>query len=747
LPDKVEITTKSELMNGTARPDLIARTKGDIIYDGPTPALFDYDSKGMPAAVADEIERTGGFLRALAKVLPAFKAAALVARRSTSAGLYRTDTGQKFPQSDGWHVYVLAKDGKDIERFLDDLQARCWLAGFGWGRVSKAGRFLVRSIIDASVGGPEHLAFEGGPVLIAPVGQDKASRQPVAADGGMIDTAAACPPFTAAEQAQFKELIAQERQRLAPEMERARKAYVARKAKELTERNPSLSPGAARKIIERQCDGVLRPDAVLPFDNPELAGRTAGDVLDDPARFEGEKLADPLDDEDRPGRAMVMVRGEDGTPFIHSWAHGRVIYDLKHDFASIRKAMETAANKPGIDLKEIVGIFARLAAGADLDPVELEELRQRGKELSGIGLRVINDTLKAAKQQQADLGPRPGELPELLIDRGDLTKTAKQLAERIAEHRRFLFNGHEPVQVITEAGMPYAIAVTPDAVRVFAHEICTPKQRRASDGKIVRITLSGDIAGLYLNGLQGRWGLRPFNGITTAPILNDDGSFRINIGYDEATGLWCHNIPEVNVPEKPTKTQAEASLGALRHFFRTFAFADAAMVHDQDLGVDIVDPKAPIGLDESSFLVSLMTSVCRASLILAPGILASAPAISGAGTGKGLITRAVCIVASGAPPSAFTAGHDKEELDKRLTAALIEARPAIFLDNYNSKDLVSDTLASALTESPCEVPSIRADYHGEAAHPYSRHHNRHRHPDRRRHGAAAYQDRVRRQAR
>jgi hypothetical protein len=108
-------------------------------------------------------------------------------------------------------------------------------------------------------------------------------------------------------------------------------------------------------------------------------------------------------------------------------------------------------------------------------------------------------------------------------------------------------------------------------------------------------------------------------------------------------------------------------------------------------------------LDESSFLVGLLTAVCRASLPLAPGILANAPAFSGAGTGKGLAVKAICVIASGASPSAFTSGHDAEEMDKRLTAALIEARPAIFLDNYNSKDLTSDILASALTENPCEV--------------------------------------------
>jgi hypothetical protein len=304
---------------------------------------------------------------------------------------------------------------------------------------------------------------------------------------------------------------------------------------------------------------------------------------------------------------------------------------------------------------------------------------------------------------------RAPEPPQLIIDGSDLTETAKQLAKLFAQHRRFLVNGHEPVEIVAETGdMPRAIIVTPEAVRVFAHEICTPvkfvkSKKPDARPEAVRTTLSKDIAGLYLLGLQGRWGLKLFNGITTAPILADDGSFRTGCGYDEATGLWCHGIPDVHVPEWPTEAEAKASLAALRHFFRTFAFADAEMIRDPSLGVDVVNPDAPIGLDESTFLASLMTAVCRASLTLAPGILATAPTLSGAGTGKGLATRAICIIASGAGPSAFTSGHDDEEMDKRLTAALIEARPAIFLDNYNSKNLTSDILASTLTENPCEV--------------------------------------------
>ena len=57
LPDKVEVTTKKRLVNGAARPDIIARTGANIVYHGPAFALLDYDSKGMPAGVAAELQR------------------------------------------------------------------------------------------------------------------------------------------------------------------------------------------------------------------------------------------------------------------------------------------------------------------------------------------------------------------------------------------------------------------------------------------------------------------------------------------------------------------------------------------------------------------------------------------------------------------------------------------------------------------------------------------------------------------
>ena len=146
LPDRVEVTTE-RLVNGVARPHIIARTGANIVYHGPAFALLDFDSKGMPATVAAEITRAGGFWRGLLKALPILDDVARVGRRSTSAGLSRADTGAAVPGSDGLHVYVAVKDGADSERFLRALHDRCWLAGLGWMMVSTNGALLELSLI------------------------------------------------------------------------------------------------------------------------------------------------------------------------------------------------------------------------------------------------------------------------------------------------------------------------------------------------------------------------------------------------------------------------------------------------------------------------------------------------------------------------------------------------------------------------------------------------------------------------
>jgi len=236
---------------------------------------------------------------------------------------------------------------------------------------------------------------------------------------------------------------------------------------------------------------------------------------------------------------------------------------------------------------------------------------------------------------------------------------------------------------------------------IEAHRHCQPV-KVDEDGEYIPITLPDRVAQMYLD-MCGEWDLPPLTGVSTSPLLSPDGSVRVADGYDPATGLWCCGVPSLRLPARPSRAGAEAALALLRQTFRTFPFADAPRRWDLSLPVEVVDLACSPGRDESAFLNALLTAVCRASLWLAPGLLLTAPAVSGAGTGKGLLARAICTIAFGIRPRAFTMGSDRQELDKRLAAELIEAQPALFLDNVNGIALRSDTLASVLTERPARV--------------------------------------------
>ena len=146
-----------------------------------------------------------------------------------------------------------------------------------------------------------------------------------------------------------------------------RAAWIANRAAELVART-GMSVAEATAVLEKQADGLLLSSVVLEFDDPELAGCTVGDVLDDPTKFVGETLADPIEGaEDGRCKAKVMIGG-DGLPFINSFAHGHTIYRLRYDASAVRARLATAT--------DAVPALVRLVGMAELDAVELTALIQ-----------------------------------------------------------------------------------------------------------------------------------------------------------------------------------------------------------------------------------------------------------------------------------------------------------------------------------------------------------------------------------
>lgn len=321
--------------------------------------------------------------------------------------------------------------------------------------------------------------------------------------------------------------------------------------------------------------------------------------------------------------------------------------------------------------------------------------------MTGAVLRMSDSKAAAEGTQARPSAPLP--MPDLVIRPDNLTLTARDLATSIAESG-CAFDRAGPVQVFEQPdGPPKVVRLTSDSTVLLAHTLARPVTTN-SDGKPTAKTLPHRVANLYL--ALHDWGLRPLKGVTTAPLLADSGGIRAATGFDPESCLWCVPPSGLIVPAIPNVDDARAALALLRSHFRTFPFADATTA-DLD-GLPCIDPANLPGHDESAFLAALLTAICRPSLPLAPGLLISAPSITGAGTGKGNLVRAVAQIAFGIEPRAFTAGSDTTELDKRIASALIEATQVLFIDNVNGESIRSDLLASILTERCVDVRLLGA---------------------------------------
>jgi hypothetical protein len=318
LPDKCKVVVRADL-NGEASNNTIART-GDFLSFAPGKRAFllcDHDRKGMPDNVSSKLKRQRGFWKTLVRVFPGLDDAASVERRSTSAGLYHARTNRWLGGSLNRHVYLLVKDGADIERALKTMHDRLWLAGLGYYVIGAAGQMLDRSLVDASVYGPERLVFEGPPILVPPVAQDAEKRRARFYNGSVIDTRAVFPPLTDAEAQRLAELKAEAKRKLQPAADRKRQKWVKEYARER-----GLPDTAAAHIAAQALNHTLEADFELCFDDPDLGNCTVAEVLADADTFVGETLADPLEGVAYGrGKAKVLMQ-RDGKLMINSFARG-----------------------------------------------------------------------------------------------------------------------------------------------------------------------------------------------------------------------------------------------------------------------------------------------------------------------------------------------------------------------------------------------------------------------------------------
>ena len=169
--------------------------------------------------------------------------------------------------------------------------------------------------------------------------------------------------------------------------------------------------------------------------------------------------------------------------------------------------------------------------------------------------------------------------------------------------------------------------------------------------------------------------LPKLNGIARQPYLRRDGTLATAAGFDPTTGMFGAFSPApFNVPDKPTKQQANDALLELCELISEFDFRHAD--------------------DRAGALAGIVTAVIRGSLPLAPMFHVSAPVMA---SGKTYLCSLIASFASGIEASALMFPRNNEECRKLLMSELLTSPPVIMFDNLSSDLAPFDSFCTALT--------------------------------------------------
>lgn len=692
LPTEVRITTKGQItdLNGSVPIDLIARTGDYFSYrsESAALALIDIDTKGIPPSVIDRIKEVGGYWNALTTVIPAMTNSGRVLRRSTSTGIFREDSGEYLQGSDGTHVFLLVEDGADIERFLRTLHSRCWLHGFGWLMVGSGGQLLERSIVDRMVYAPERLVFEGAPVLKPPLAQDTSERSPSIHDGAPLDTPLTCPPLSLVERSNLRGFLLKEKMRLSPDAEKVRRAFVHEHAVKIVERTGVPLEEAEQTII-RQTSGVLLPSVVLPFDELSLSGKTVGDVLADPRRYQGETLADPLEGVDYGECKAKIMLWPDGSPWIHSFAHGRTIYELKYDARAISTLIQEAADDA------VAALFARLVPLSEITPAEKEEIRDVVSKRSGTGKRTLDQQIKQKERERAVIrqqdihdrrnAERLDRRPQISAPLPDAPWLPQMdaLNEVLGGSR-----AHEPPMrdidgVITQIRVrrvPDMHALTSAIANGDDEESRLPPPEQPLLTRLSEVLLaelierhidytnddgrSVHLAVQFVRHFHTRTDdkLPTVAAVATLPLVIGDGTLLVKRGLDRERGI-VFRVPDALMRMLPRREECtDTTVAEAMRFLTDDWLADVSTDY----------------IGKCVLIAAAMTVIERPLLPDRPAFFVTAGRRGG---GKTTTLIMLMVAATGIRPSAAAWSTNEEERRKALMAYLSEAVPAIIWDN------------------------------------------------------------------
>jgi hypothetical protein len=272
--------------------------------------------------------------------------------------------------------------------------------------------------------------------------------------------------------------------------------------------------------------------------------------------------------------------------------------------------------------------------------------------------------------------------PELV--RRSIIWNGRQLDDVVAEAQQALVETNEPPILFVRAGQlvrlradedgrPIIETLRGDHVRMhLAHSASWWKALKA--GEHIATSPPVDVCAGVL--ATHSWPLPALAGVVELPVLRPTGDFHLAHGYDPATRLFHWHSAGIAYPP-------------ISHSPSGPQLVEAAALVDEML----VDFPWETTADRANLWGLMLTPLVRAIVGQVPMCLVDAPE---AGSGKSLLVQLVNRITTGRSGALMSWPATDEEMEKKVTAALMAGHTAVCFDNVEGM-IRSPTLAAVLT--------------------------------------------------
>jgi hypothetical protein len=430
-------------------------------------------------------------------------------------------------------------------------------------------------------------------------------------------------------------------------------------------------------------------------------------VLADPDQFVGETLANPLEGAAY-GRAKAkLMKADDGGLLIHSFAHGRGLYQLRHDARSAKAAILKGPANAAVDYAMAI------LAMTELEVDELADFAATVAKVANIGVRSVMARINKARRER-EAASRKAMMNSSADGRlvrtrpepdGELLPTVTFLDEVLASDQR-----EEPPMRDASGNLVEVRVREPWALHLLTAD---GTNAATEDGQTMQAPPEPALVQLTPTGIElliekyVRWsvqkkntcyfgslprpfidGLREFSPssipvvrvINTAPLITISGHIIYGVGLDRNTGL-VHRIDPLLYACLPSDPPSEQEVRDALNFL---------------LGEWLVD----VALDPVGKCIAIMlalTFIERALLAERPAFFVTAPQRGG---GKTTLVHMIALAVLGRRAAAAGWSKNPEERKKALFSYFRQGVAALAWDNIPRGSAIScPHIEAALTSS------------------------------------------------